>query len=156
MIQGIRGTLGSIQIIGACFIIYAFYFRLSLHEYNVLLMTIPLVILTLFSILAGIYILKGTRRGYNWSIINFSLQTFQFSYFGLYFYYFLGPYVGVGYIKALGEDLDFWLRFKLFTGTLIVNINTNPSSHFFVVNLIAILLLVTTIYLRGLENNKLK
>lgn len=142
--------IGVIQLVGGALLIYALYVRFTeVGTVNLFTVIIPLLLFTCLCFYAGIEILRGKLIGIKLSILNFALQLFQFSYFGIYFYYFIGPYVSLGYQKPLNSSLKFWTDYEYFTGTLIVYIREDKSSHFLLLNLVALIILILLIYLKS-------
>ena len=146
--------IGSIQIIGALILIYAIINRISevgmISFFSVIL---PFILITGLSFYAGIQLLRDKVNGIKLSILNFGLQLFQFSYLGIYWYYFLGPYVSFGYQKPHNSNYTFLTDFEYFTGTLISYIRNDTESHFLAINLISLIILIVLFYLKQ-ENSK--
>ena len=150
----LRILIGSIQIIGALILIYAIINRISevgmISFFSVIL---PFILITGLSFYAGIQLLKNKVNGIKLSILNFGLQLFQFSYLGIYWYYFLGPYVSFGYHTPPNSTYTFLTDFEYFTGTLISYIRNDTDSHFLAINLISLIILIVLFYLKQ-ENSK--
>ncbi|SDR91033.1 hypothetical protein [Gramella sp. MAR_2010_147] len=147
-------SIGSIQIIGGLFLIYAIINRISevgmISFFSVIL---PFILITGLCLYAGIQLIRNKGKGIKLSILNFGLQLFQFSYLGFYWYYFIGPYVSFGYQKPRNSNYTFLTDFEYFTGTLISYIRNDTESHFLAINLVSLVILIFLFYLKQ-ENSK--
>jgi hypothetical protein len=145
--------IGSIQIIGGLILVYAIINRISevgiISFFSVIL---PFILITGLSFYAGIQLIRNKEKGIKLSILNFGLQLFQFSYLGFYWYYFIGPYVSLGYQKPYNSSYTILTDFEYFTGTLISYIRNDKESHFLSINLISLIILIVLFYLN--YNNK--
>ncbi|SFN99074.1 hypothetical protein [Salegentibacter flavus] len=145
----LRLFIGVIQIVGGLILVYAFFNRLAeVGMVSFLTVTLPLLILIGICIYAGTQLILNRPRGIALSIFNFALQLFQFSFFGIYWYYFIGPYVSFGYQKPATSDYNFWIDYEYFTGTSIIYLRDDSESHFFLINLMALIMILALIYLR--------
>ena len=148
MTKFLKIVIGSIQILGGSFLIYGIINRISeVGMINFFSVILPFFLITGFNFYAGIQIIRDKENGIKLSILNFGLQLFQFSFFGFYWYYFIGPYVSLGYQKPYNSSYTLLTDFEYFTGTLISYIRNDKESHFLAINLISLIILVILIYL---------
>ena len=145
----LRLFIGVIQIVGGLILVYAFFNRLAeVGMVSFFTVTLPLLILIGICIYAGTQLILNRPRGITLSIFNFALQLFQFSFFGIYWYYFIGPYVALGYQKPVNSDYSFYVDYEIFTGTSIIYLREDSESHFLLLNLLALIIILALIYLK--------
>ncbi len=145
----LRIFIGAIQIIGGFILVYALFNRIAeVGMVNFITVILPLLILIGFCIYAGTQLILNRSSGITLSIFNFALQLLQFSFFGIYWYYFIGPYVSFGYQKPANSDYSFYVDYEFFTGTSIIYLREESDSHFLLFNLVALIIILALIYLR--------
>ena len=145
--------VGIIQIIGGGLLLYGLFKYSANPQYDLfklILITLPFILL---SVVAGINILKTkTAKGLYLSFINYFLQIVQFKIVGFYFFYSIGPYLGVGFVKNANQELSFWWEASEFIFINITRFVNDKIGYFVSFNFVAILFII--ILLLELNNRK--
>ena len=145
----LEAFIGLIQVIGGLMLTYTMLDRfIQVGMLNPFTVILPFTLFTFLCFYSGISLFTNRKRGINLSIFNFSLQLFQFSFAGLYYFFIIGPYVTIGYQKPFNSSIEFWTNYKLFTGTLMLYTREETSSHFLAINLVTVIILSVLIYLK--------
>lgn len=147
--------IGVIQVIGGGLLLYGLFKYSTNPQYDLfksILITLPFILL---SVVAGINILKTkTTKGLYLSLINYSLQIVQLKMAGFYFFYSVGPYLGIGFVKKVNQELSFWWEASEFIFINIARFVNDKIGYFFSFNFVAILFII--ILLLELNNRKTK
>ena len=98
-----------IQILGGIFTVYALIERSVDPNFNLLISASIAVPLILLNFVASILLMRtNSPKGVLLMLFHFLLQTVQFKFKGLYFFYALGPYLGFGFVKNAGQEISIW------------------------------------------------
>lgn len=154
----IKVLIGSFQLVGGCLLIYSLFLRLlQIGFLSSIIIGVPILLLAFLSFYSGITLLKNNNNGINFSLLNFGLQLFQFSFSGLYYYIIIGPYVFIGYQKVANNAISLWTDYGFFTWTILLSITKeNTETNFVTINLVTVIILVILFYLKGKEKRKIQ
>ena len=147
--------IGVIQVIGGGLLLYGLFKYSTNPQYDLFKSILITLTFILLSVVAGINILKTkTTKGLYLSLINYSLQIVQLKMAGFYFFYSVGPYLGIGFVKKVNQELSFWWEASEFIFINIARFVNDKIGYFFSFNFVAILFII--ILLLELNNRKTK
>ena len=116
---------------------------------STIIIGIPVLFLIIFSIYAGILLIKNEKRGIKLSLINLCLHLFQFSFYGIYYFMIIGPFAFLGYKKVAENGINFWTDYGFYTSTVYFSITKeNNDTHFLTINLITLIIILILFYIK--------
>ena len=146
-----RILIGIFELFIGLLLCYSIFLKISADGLlSSFLIGVPIFFLAMFSFYSGTSLIKNTKKGFDLSLVNMFLHLFQFSFYGIYYYMIMGPFVFLGYKKVAEEGLNFWTDYGYFTYTLLFSVTPEKNNtHFFTVNFVPLILLIVLYYLRS-------
>ena len=143
-IVAIIGAL--VQIVGGIFVIYGISIRSANPDYKLLVslsIATPLLLLNFVACIT--LIVTKSPKGVLLLLFHFLLQTIQFKFNGLYYFYSLGPYLGFGFVKKAGQEISFWWDSSEFIFFQLIRFVVDEVGVFFTINIVAIFFFIVLI-----------
>lgn len=128
-----------VQIVGGILAIIAIVKISADPDYNLLVsvgISTPFLLLNFAACIS--LIVTKSPKGALLLLFHFLLQIVQFKFNGLYYFYSLGPFLGLGFVKKAGQEFSFWLESSEFIFTLLLRFVDDKVGVFFTINIVAI------------------
>lgn len=126
------------QIIGGILSIYGLYESSFNEGYELSISLLTVVPLIFLNFIAGYCILfTKPPKGVLPLIVTYILQIIQFKFKGVYYFYALGPYLGLGFVKKVNEGISFWWDQSEFIFIIIVRFVDDKIGYFLTFNVVA-------------------
>ncbi len=137
---------GVLQIVGGTLGTYSLYLSSSNQGYKLWLSMLIVIPFILLNFVAGIsiFLSKGSKT-LILSIVNYFLQSFQFMVAGFYYFYSMGPFFGLGFVKKFNQSIAFWEKSSEFYTVTIIQFISDKNSYFLTVNFVAIFFVLVLI-----------
>lgn len=137
---------GLIQIVGGVLSIYGLYKSAFNPNYELFISLIIVIPLVFLNFTAGVSVLVfKSPKGVILLAFNYFLQVLQFKFKGLYYFYAIGPYLGLGFVKKANQSVSFWWDGSEYIFTTLIRFVDDNIGYFFTVNFVALFFLLVIV-----------
>ena len=71
-------------------------------------------------------------------IITYLLQVVQLKFKGFYYFYAIGPYLGLGFVKKANQNISFWGDGSQYLFTVLIRFVDDKVGYFLSLNFVAL------------------